>query len=179
THIEFPDAYRGPTVDECLERLTNDVFRRIVPPREVAAFVVEPIQGEGGYIVPPPDFHPRLKALAERHGICYVVDEVQTGMGRTGRMLAIEHWGVEPDIVCLAKGLASGMRVGPIVAKAELMDWPPGSHGSTFGGNPVSCAAALATLDLLERGLVANAARMGERLRARLAALAARHALIG
>ncbi|HEY8519938.1 MAG TPA: acetyl ornithine aminotransferase family protein [Gammaproteobacteria bacterium] len=179
THVEFPDPYRGPNVDECLEQLENDVFRRIVAPHEVAAFVVEPIQGEGGYIVPQADFHPRLKALAERHGICYVVDEVQSGMGRTGRMLAIEHWGVEPDIVCLAKGLASGMPLGAIVAKAEIMDWPPGSHGSTFGGNPVSCAAALATLELLEQGLVANAARMGERLRTRLAALAERHALIG
>ncbi|HEX5314795.1 MAG TPA: acetyl ornithine aminotransferase family protein [Gammaproteobacteria bacterium] len=173
THVEFPNPLRGPTVDECMQQIERDVFGRTVPPEEVAAFVVEPIQGEGGYIVPPPDFHPRLKALAERHGICYVVDEVQSGMGRTGRMFAIEHTGVVPDIVCLAKGIASGMPLGAIIARADIMDWPPGSHGSTFGGNPVSCVAALATIDLLERGLIENARRTGDYLRARLTTLAA------
>jgi 4-aminobutyrate aminotransferase len=179
THVEFPNPLRGPSVDDCLAQIENDLFRRTVPPDEVAALVVEPIQGEGGYIVPPPDFHPRLKALAERHGICYVVDEVQAGMGRTGEMFAIEHWNVVPDIMCLAKGIASGMPLGAIVAKSEIMDWPPGSHGSTFGGNPVSCVAALATIDLLQRGLTENAARVGEYLRGRLDELAAKHTLIG
>jgi 4-aminobutyrate aminotransferase len=179
THVEFPNPLRGPTVDECMAQIERDVFGRTVPPEEVAAFVVEPIQGEGGYIVPPPDFHPRLKALAERHGICYVVDEVQSGMGRTGRMFAIEHTGVVPDIVCLAKGIASGMPLGAIIARADIMDWPPGSHGSTFGGNPVSCAAALATIDLLEHALIDNARRTGDYLRARLMALAAGRDTIG
>lgn len=179
THVEYPNPYRGPSVDECLAQIENKIFRRIVPPEEVAAFVVEPIQGEGGYIVPPADFHPRLKALAERHGICYVVDEVQSGMGRTGRMLAIEHSDVVPDIVCLAKGLASGMPLGAIVAKAEVMNWPPGSHGTTFGGNPVSCAASLATIELLEHELTAKAARVGAYLKDRLTELAAKYTLIG
>ncbi len=145
--------------------------KRIAPPDEVAAIFVEPIQGEGGYHVPPPGFLPALRELCDRHGILLVADEVQTGMGRTGKMFAVEHWGVEPDIVCLAKGIASGMPLGAIIAREEVMDWPPGSHASTFGGNPVSCRAALATLDLLEREYMANAAERGAQLKAGLLAL--------
>ena len=179
SHVKFPNPYRGISVDECLTQIEDDLFRRTVPPNEVAAFVVEPIQGEGGYLVPPPDFHPRLKALAERHGILYIVDEVQAGMGRTGRMFGIEHWGVEPDIVCLAKGLASGMPLGAIVASERIMDWPPGAHASTFGGNPVACAAALETIALLEEGLIDNAASVGSYLQDRLRGLGSAHTLIG
>ena len=177
THVAFPNPLHGPTVDACLAQI-EQVFRRTVPANEVAAFVVEPMQGEGGYVVPPPDFHPRLKALAEQHGICYVVDEVQTGMGRTGRMFASEHWGIVPDIVCLAKGIASGMPLGAIVARADIMDWPPGAHGSTFGGNPVSCVAALETIRLLEGGLIDNASRVGDHLRGALRTIAERHPAI-
>ncbi|MCA9205785.1 MAG: aminotransferase class III-fold pyridoxal phosphate-dependent enzyme, partial [Planctomycetales bacterium] len=150
SHVDFPDCYQCPrrtTNDSCcwktFEQIEDDLFRRTVSPDEVAAFFVEPIQGEGGYIVPPHDFHVRLKRLAEQHGILFIADEVQSGMGRTGRMFAMEHWGVEPDIMCLAKGIASGMPLGAIVAKEEVMNWPPGSHASTFGGNPISCVAAL------------------------------------
>src|SRR5262249_43505593 len=134
---------------------------------------VEPIQGEGGYIVPPDDFLPRLRALASENGILFVADEIQSGMGRTGRMYALEHWGVQADIVVLAKGIASGMPLGAIIGGGGVMSWPPGSHGSTFGGNPVSCAAALATLDLIEGGLVANAATRGSQLREGLETIAA------
>ena len=178
THVDYPNPWRGPSVDECLRQIEK-VFHHIVPADDVAAFFVEPIQGEGGYIVPPPDFHQRLKKLAEQHGICYVADEIQSGMGRTGRLFAIEHWDVVPDIVCLAKGLASGMPLGAIVASADIMNWPPGSHGTTFGGNPLSCVAALETIRLLEGGLAANATRTGDYLRTRLAELADQFPLIG
>jgi 4-aminobutyrate aminotransferase len=144
------------------------VFKRIAPPEEVAAIFVEPIQGEGGYHVPPAGFLPALRGLCDKHNILLVADEVQTGMGRTGKMFAVEHWNVEPDILCLAKGIASGMPLGAIVAAGDIMDWPPGSHASTFGGNPVSCRAALATIDLLESEYMANAAERGEQLRAGL-----------
>jgi 4-aminobutyrate aminotransferase len=178
SHVEYPDPYRGIGVDDSLSQIER-LFRRTVPAEEVAAIIVEPIQGEGGYLVPPPDFHPRLKALAERHGILYIVDEVQSGMGRTGAMCAIEHWGVTPDIVCLAKGLASGMPLGAIVASAAIMDWPPGAHASTFGGNPVSCAAALATIRLLREALIENSATVGAHLMDGVRALMEKHALIG
>jgi 4-aminobutyrate aminotransferase len=165
----------------CLEsiRQIEELFKRTVSPSEVAAIIVEPIQGEGGYIVPPPEFHRELKKLAEKHGILYIVDEVQTGMGRTGKMFAIEHWGVEPDIVCLAKGIASGMPLGAMIARAEVMNWGPGSHASTFGGNPVSCVAALETIRLLEEGLIQNAAEVGEHLKSRLTGLMDKHPIIG
>jgi 4-aminobutyrate aminotransferase len=155
-------------------RTLEKLFKSVVPPDEVAAIIVEPIQGEGGYLVPPPEFHPTLKRIAEQHGILYIADEVQSGMGRTGRMFAIEHWGVEPDIICLAKGLASGMPLGAIIAKREIMDWPPGAHASTFGGNPVSCVAALETISLLQESLIENAAQVGEHLLARLRELRSR-----
>ena len=185
SHVDYPNCYRCEARPACggccmatLDQIEN-LFQRTVSPREIAAFIVEPIQGEGGYIVPPPDFHQRLKALADQHGILYIVDEVQSGMGRTGKMFAIEHWGVEPDIICTAKGLASGMPLGAMIAKAEIMSWKKGAHASTFGGNPVSCVAALATIELLEQELMANASRTGEYLRQRLNELAARHPLVG
>jgi 4-aminobutyrate aminotransferase len=152
------------------------LFERIVPPTEVAAIVVEPIQGEGGYIVPEPGFLAGLRALCDRHGILLVADEVQSGAGRTGRMWAVEHEGVEPDILLTAKGIASGMPLAAMIARAPILEaWTAGAHGSTYGGNPVACAAALATIDLLEEGLTANAALQGERALTALTALAGRH----
>jgi 4-aminobutyrate aminotransferase len=140
---------------------------------------VEPIQGEGGYVVPPPGFHKRLYELAKEFGILYVADEVQSGMGRTGRMMAIEHWGVTPDIFALAKGIASGMPLGAMVSQSEVMDWLRGSHASTFGGNPISCQAALTTIELLEEGLIQNAAIQGEYLLNHLRVLQEQSSLIG
>lgn len=185
-HVGYPNCYRclgHATEARCclrsLDEIENDLFRHTVPPDEVAGIIVEPIQGEGGYIVPSLEFHRQLKALAEKHGILYIADEVQSGMGRTGRMFAIEHWDVEPDIICLAKGIASGMPLGAIIARSEIMNWPPGSHASTFGGNPVSCVAALETIALLQEELMANAATMGDVLLSRLGDLQRRHPLIG
>ena len=180
THIDYPNPYRssGDCLD-CLDQLENTVFQKTVPSEEVAAIIVEPIQGEGGYIVPPPEFHQRLKAITERYGILYIADEVQSGMGRTGKMFAIEHWAIEPDIICLAKGIASGMPLGAIVAREEVMDWPLGSHASTFGGNPVACASALETIALLEEELIDNAARTGDYLLEQLRELASTSELIG
>jgi 4-aminobutyrate aminotransferase len=154
------------------------LLQTVCPPEELAAIFVEPIQGEGGYLVPPDDFLPGLRRLCDEHGILLVLDEVQSGIGRTGRMFASEHWGVAGDIVCLAKGIANGLPLGAIVARADVMDWPSGSHASTFGGNPVACAASLATLDLVERRYRANAARRGRQLREGLEALAPRYPLI-
>jgi 4-aminobutyrate aminotransferase len=180
THIDYANPYRD--VENCAHNSLNqleDLFRRTVPPTEVAGIMVEPIQGEGGYIVPPPEFHRELKALAEKHGILYIVDEVQSGMGRTGKMFAIEHWGVVPDIICLAKGIASGLPLGAIIAREGLMDWGPGSHASTFGGNPISCVAALTTIELLEESLMQNAREVGSYLIERLRELMHRHPIIG
>ena len=174
-HVPYPSAsLSGPTSDEVFERI-DDIFHTLAKPDSFAAVFVEPIQGEGGYIVPPDDFLPRLRELTREHGILLAVDEIQSGMGRTGRLFALEHWGVQADIIVLAKGLASGMPLGAIIGGGGIMSWPPGSHGSTFGGNPVSCAAALATLDLLEEGLTENAARQGEVLREGLEQLQARN----
>ncbi len=150
------------------------LLRTICPPEELAAIFVEPIQGEGGYIVPPADFLPGLRRLCDEHRVLLVLDEVQSGMGRTGKMFACEHWGVAGDIVCMAKGIANGLPLGAIIASASVMDWPSGSHASTFGGNPVACAAALATLGLIERRYRANAGRRGQQLREGLLALAGR-----
>jgi 4-aminobutyrate aminotransferase len=154
-----------------LDYLEKQLFTTTLPPQEVAAIVVEPIQGEGGYIVPENGFLQRIRDICDRHHILMVVDEVQSGMGRTGRLFAIEHWGVMPDIITTAKGIASGMPLGAILARPELMTWPPGSHATTFGGNPVACAAGIATLRLLESGLMANANQMGELLQAGLTQL--------
>ncbi len=171
THIPYPYCYRCPYHMQypqceltCVQWIEDTLFRTTLPPEEVAAIFVEPIQGEGGYIVPPPEFHQKLFQLAQKYGILYVADEVQTGMGRTGRMFAMEHFKVAPDIMALAKGIASGMPLGAMIARSEIMDWEAGSHASTFGGNPVSCQAAMATIELLQEGLIVNAARQGERL---------------
>jgi 4-aminobutyrate aminotransferase len=173
-HAPFPAASRNVSTDDSLKRI-EELFATVAPPESVAAVFVEPIQGEGGYLVPPDDFLPRLRELTKKHGILLVADEVQSGMGRTGKFLAIEHTGVEPDIVCLAKGIASGLPLGAFIARAEQMSWPPGSHGSTFGGNPVACAAGLATLDLIEDGLMDNAARVGIVLQEGLREIATGH----
>ncbi|MFH1351520.1 MAG: acetyl ornithine aminotransferase family protein [Pseudomonadota bacterium] len=171
THIPYAYCYRCPynlsypqCCLACVHWVEDTLFRTTMAPEEVAAIFVEPIQGEGGYIVPPPEFHKELYAIAERYGILYVTDEVQSGMGRTGKMFAMEHFGVVPDIIALAKGIASGMPLGAMISRADIMDWEAGSHASTFGGNPISCQAALATIQLLEEGLMANATAQGERL---------------
>ncbi|MCK8601645.1 acetyl ornithine aminotransferase family protein [Desulfoferrobacter suflitae] len=171
THIPYPYCYRCPygmchpeCGIACVNWLEDPLFRTSVPPEEVAAIFVEPIQGEGGYIVPPPEFHQQLSKLMKKYDILYVADEVQSGMGRTGRMFAMEHFGVEPDIIALAKGIASGMPLGAMVAGADIMTWEAGSHASTFGGNPIACKAAMATIELLEEGLMANAAARGGQL---------------
>jgi 4-aminobutyrate aminotransferase len=186
THIPYAYCYRCPynlthpaCELYCVRWVEETLFRTTVPADEVAAIFVEPIQGEGGYIVPPPEFHREMAALARKYGILYVVDEVQSGMGRTGKMFAIEHFGVTPDIMALAKGIASGLPLGAMVAPAAIMDWEAGSHASTFGGNPLACRAALATIELLEEGLMDNATRQGERLMAGLRALQARFECIG
>ncbi len=165
THTVFPDPYRmGPNATKIALDHLRELFRTICPPSEVAAIFVEPIQGEGGYIVPPEDFLPELRKLADEHGILLVFDEVQSGMGRTGKMFAYEHFGVQPDIVCLAKGIASGLPLSATLASETIMRWKPGAHASTFGGNPVACAAAHATIDLLEESLIENAAVVGNKL---------------
>jgi 4-aminobutyrate aminotransferase len=182
-HVPYPRGCHGcddPALGcECVRQIEETVLKRTAPPDEVAAIFVEPIQGEGGYHVPPAGFLPALRDLCDRHGILLVVDEVQSGMGRTGRMYAVEHWNVVPDIICLAKGIASGMPLGAIIAKEEVMDWPSGSHASTFGGNPVSCRAALATMELLYGGYIRNAAERGEQLKEGLKRLQRHHPEVG
>ena len=185
-HVPYGYCYRCPLNleypecnVECVDYIEEMLFKRNVPAEEVAAVIVEPIQGEGGYVVPPVEYHQKLKALCEKHGILYVADEVQSGFGRTGKMFACEHFGIEPDIMCLAKGIASGMPLGAIVAKADVMDWEYGSHASTYGGNPVACAASLAVIRLLESGLVENSARMGQYLSERLLKLKRKYPIIG
>ncbi len=178
THLTFPDPYRGGTIETSLAEI-DSVFATIVPPDEVAAIVVEPIQGEGGYVVPPDGWLEAIEEVCQRHGILLFLDEVQSGMGRTGKMFACEHSTVTPDMVALAKGIASGMPLGVLVARADLMTWPPGAHASTFGGNPVSCEASLTTIRLLEGGLMANAADVGGYLLERLRELAEQHPAIG
>jgi len=174
-HAEFPDLYRRPAgvspedhAMACVRFIEHELFRTIVPAEEVAAIVVEPIQGEGGYLIPPKNFLGELKALAEKYGILLVLDEVQSGVGRTGKMWAAEHFGVTPDIFTTAKGIASGLPLSATVARAAIMNWPAGAHASTFGGNPVAIAAALATIDLVERGLMQNAEGMGAHILARM-----------
>ncbi|MGC9468048.1 MAG: acetyl ornithine aminotransferase family protein [Anaerolineae bacterium] len=185
-HVPFPDPYRpllsrsGEDEGEAVIRYLREiVFERKVCPEEVAGILVEPIQGEGGYIVPPPSFFPALRALCDEYGILLILDEVQSGMGRTGKWFAIEHEPIQPDVVAVAKGIASGMPLGATIAPRDLMTWPAGSHASTFGGNPVSCAAALATLRLLEDGMIDNAAAMGTLASARLRAMMADHPSMG
>ena len=185
-HAPYPKTYRCPPgmtpeqwVSYCLDYIDHELFGQLVAPDEVAAIVVEPIQGEGGYVVAPDAFLLGLRDITKRHGILLVADEVQSGMGRTGKMFAIEHSGVQPDIVAIAKGVASGLPLGVAVARADLMRWPAGAHASTFGGNPVSCAAALATIGLLKSELMANAATVGAHLKAGLEGLMKTRPMIG
>ena len=186
THIPYAYCYRCPLNlchpqcgAECAYWIEDTLFRTTLPPEEVAAIFVEPIQGEGGYIVPPPEFHKQIERICRKYGILLVADEVQTGMGRTGKMFAMEHYDVTPDIIAVAKGIASGMPLGAMLARSEIMDWEAGSHASTFGGNPVSCQAALATIKLLEEELMENAARQGARLMAGLRELQKSHECMG
>jgi 4-aminobutyrate aminotransferase len=185
-HSHYAYCYRCPVNRdpascevECLDLLTHTMFGTTVDPREIAAVIVEPVQGEGGYVVPHPGFLRRLREVTRDHGILLIADEVQCGMGRTGRFFASEHFSLEPDIVTVAKGIASGMPLGALIAKDEVMQWTSGGHGSTFGGNPVSVAAALATVELLEGGLVANAEAVGGHLMARLKAGVAHRPTVG
>jgi 4-aminobutyrate aminotransferase len=184
THVPYPNPYRPLFAGDDAGRATLDyvrlLFEKNVPPREVAAILVEPIQGEGGYLVPPDGFLAGLRALCDEHGILLVFDEVQSGVGRTGKMFACEHWDVAPDLMCLAKGLGSGLPIGALVARRRLMSqWKRGAHGNTYGGNPLACAAANATLDLVEGRLCANAASVGEHFSARLRGLQRDFACIG
>jgi 4-aminobutyrate aminotransferase len=183
-HAPYPDTYRFKgSADECAEAslsyIRDQIFVHLISPDEVAAIVVEPVQGEGGYIVPPKAFLQGLRDLTREHGIVFVCDEVQSGMGRTGRMFALEHFGIRADVVNIAKGIASGLPLGITCARAEIMAWPPGAHASTFGGNPVSCAAANATIKLLREQLIANAATVGAHLVDGLRELQKKHTLIG
>ena len=185
-HTHYAYCYRCPvnrqpdTCDvQCLDLLSDSMFHHTVPPEEVAAVLVEPIQGEGGFVPPHREFLPRLAALCREHGILLIADEVQCGMGRTGKMFALEHFGLEPDMIVLAKGIASGMPISAVIARDEVMKWNDGGHGSTFGGNPISCQAALATLKLLRGGLTENAGRVGARLIEKLGGLMKKQPLIG
>jgi 4-aminobutyrate aminotransferase len=181
-HVPFPRACpEGGCATGCglVREIEQTILKRIAPPDEVAAIFVEPIQGEGGYHPLPAGCLPALRILCDKYGMMLVADEVQSGMGRTGKLFACEHYGVEPDILCSAKGIASGLPLGAIIAKASVMDWPSGSHASTFGGNPLSCRAALVTMDLLEREYMTNATVRGEQLRAGLVKLTQKfHSLI-
>jgi len=185
-HAPYANCYRCPVglkpescQAECLGFLEDQILIHLVSPDEVAAVLVEPIQGEGGYVVPAPQFHHRLRELTRKHGMLLIADEVQSGMGRTGRMFACEHFGLDADIVAIAKGIASGLPLGVTSARADVMTWPPGAHASTFGGNPVSCEAALATIKVLKDGLIRNADEVGRHLLEGLRALMSKHAIIG
>jgi 4-aminobutyrate aminotransferase len=185
-HAPYADCYRCPLglsasncAAECLDYIEDQIFMHLVSPDEVAAIVIEPIQGEGGYVVAPDQFLQRLREITKTNGILFVDDEVQSGMGRTGKMFAIEYAGVKPDMVAIAKGIASGMPLGVATASKSIMAWPPGAHASTFGGNPVSCAAAIATIKLLKEQLMANAGTVGAHLMNGLKALMDKHPIIG
>ena len=188
THVRYPYTYRGCSGGAqpeeefalgCARYIEDKLFRTVLPPEEVAAIFIEPIQGEGGYVVAPPIFMQELRRICDKYGILLVADEVQCGAGRTGKWWAIEHTGVEPDIVCMAKGIASGMPLGICMTRAEIMDWKPGSHASTFGGNPVCIAASLATLDIIEREAMANATKQGEAMMTRLRGWLKNHPALG
>ncbi len=186
THVPYAYCYRCPFHLEpqtcsiaCVKHIEDEVFRRHIPPEEVAAIVVEPIQGEGGYVIPPPAWLPALAQLARKHGIPLIVDEIQTGIGRTGKMFAVEHSEVEPDVLCLAKGLASGLPLGAMISRASLNTWESGAHASTFGGNPIACAAALETLRLVQETMLKNVVTVGAHLLAGMRDLQSRHDSIG
>jgi 4-aminobutyrate aminotransferase len=187
-HVPYPDPYHpifpipqnGDEGDAVIAYIENMLFPEALPPDEVAAVLVEPIQGEGGYIIPPPNFFPRLRKLCDKHGILLIADEVQTGMGRTGKWWAIQHWGVEPDIVCIAKGIASGVPMGAMAARKSVgAKWKPGAHGNTYGGNPIACVSALKTIELVEKQYMLNAAVMGEYMLDGLIEIQSRHSSIG
>ena len=185
THVPYPNPYRpifagADQGQAVLNYIENILFQSNVPPQEIAAILIEPIQGEGGYLVPPDSFLPGLRDLCDRYDILLIADEVQSGIGRTGKMFAVNHWGVQPDIITTAKGLASGMPIGTVTARKSLMEqWAAGAHGNTYGGNPLCCAAALATIDLVEQEYMANAAAIGEYLLGKMRELAGRHPIIG
>src|SRR5690349_10056566 len=186
SHAPYPYCYRCPygqkpetCAVECVKHIEDTLLKTVSPAEETAAIVLEPVQGEGGYIVPPKKFFDELTRVAAANGILLIFDEVQSGMGRTGRMFAAEHFGAVPDIIAVAKGIASGMPLGATIARADLMTWPPGAHASTFGGNPVCCAAALKTIELLKRELIDNAARMGAYMMERLRQWPARYPMVG
>ncbi|MEK6577101.1 MAG: acetyl ornithine aminotransferase family protein, partial [Nitrospirota bacterium] len=186
THIPYAYCYRCPfSLDPdrcdtaCLGFLKDIVFKHKIPPEEVAAIFIEPIQGEGGYVIPPKPFMSRLQSIAKEFGILLIADEIQTGMGRTGKMFASEHFGLLPDIITIAKGIASGMPLGAMVANSDVMDWESGSHANTFGGNPIACEAALATIEILEEGLIQNADKVGRYILSRLDQMKKVHPLIG
>ena len=176
THVPYPNCYRCPFKLSypgcnywCVDFIDEMVLQKYVPPEEVAGILIEPIQGEGGYVAPPPEYFKRLKRITDKYGLLLIDDEIQSGMGRTGRWFAIEHWKVEPDIVCIAKSIASGLPLGAIVSRARLMDWEGGSHASTFGGNPLSCVAGLASIDVIKEGhLLENATNQGNYIKKRL-----------
>jgi len=187
-HLPYADPYRpclamipgtGDYGDACVDYLERVIFRYDVPPDEVAAILVEAVQGEGGYIVPAPHFLPRLRKLCDEHEILLIVDEVQSGVGRTGKWWAVQHWNVEPDIVCCAKGIASGVPLGAMIARRSVVSWGPGAHGNTYGGNPLACAAALETLRLIETGLMENAREVGARMLQKLRVMSEEHPSIG
>ncbi len=185
THVPYPNSYRPLLAGDdqgraVLNYIENVLFQNNVPANEVAGILVEPIQGEGGYLVPPDSFLPGLRALCDRYGILLIADEVQSGIGRTGAMYAMEHWGVEPDIITSAKGIASGMPIGTVTARKSIMEqWPRGAHGNTYGGNPICCAAALTTIELVQQEYKDNAARMGQYLLGKMSELAGRYPIIG
>ncbi len=189
THVRYPDVYRGcsggPQDAEkfalgCARFIEEKLFKTVLAPEEVAAIFVEPVQGEGGYVVAPSPFMQELRRICDRHGILLVVDEVQSGIGRTGKWFAVEHTGVQPDIVCMAKGIASGMPLGITMSRADILDWVPGSHASTFGGTPVCIAAAMATLDVIEKeGLLKNSAEVGAHMVKRMADWSKKHKIVG
>ena len=186
-HAPFPDPYRpvlvsrpGEDYGETVVRyIEEEIIDRLIPDEDIAGILLEPIQGEGGYIVPPPGFFPALRRLCDKYGILLIADEVQAGIGRTGKWWSIQNFGVEPDIVTSAKGIASGMPLGVMMARRNLMVWPKGSHGNTYGGNPICCAAALATLDLIEKQYMTNAAEVGSYTLDALSEIATRHPSIG
>lgn len=186
-HAPFPNAYRpilerrqgedyGQTVVRYIE---EEILGHILPPEEVAGILVESIQGEGGYIIPPEGFFPGLRKLCDKHGILLIVDEVQAGMGRTGKWWGIEHFGVEPDVITIAKGIASGVPIGACIARRSVMDWPRGAHGNTYGGNPLACVAALKTIELIEREYMQNAIEVGQYVLDALQEIMVRHQSIG
>ena len=178
-HAPYPDPYRGVTSDQCIDFIQNELFKRLVDPSDVAAIFVEPVQGEGGYISAPPEFLRELQRIARQHGIMLVADEVQCGMGRTGKWWASDYAGIEPDILCVAKGIASGMPLCAVIARESVMDWKPGAHASTFGGNPVCIAAALATMKLIEGSYMENARKVGEWMKARMQDWPSKHKIVG